>query len=167
MPIIPASVPVTFYAPLVKQGCFDNDVMSQVNALQAANDVLVANVNAPNPYVSGSTGIGFAAFNSAAAVNLIPVASAAGTYLVSLYAVLTTAFATNTNWVITLGWTDDQQAQTLALVNSATLTQGTLVQTTATIRSTGVAAVTYTPSKTGSAATTGVVALSITVQRVL
>ena len=167
MPIIPASISSSYYNPVVKQGAFDNDVMSQINALQAANDVLVANVNAPNPYVSGTTGLGYALFNSASAVTLLPSTTPAGTYLVSLYAVLTTAFATNTNWVITLGWTDDYQAQTLAMVNSSTLTIGTLVQTTAVIRSAGTAAVTYTPSKTGSAATTGVVALSIAVQRVL
>jgi hypothetical protein len=158
MPITPAAVPTTYYAPLVKQGCFDNDIMSQVNALQAANDVLVALLN---------TSLGFAVFNTGAAATLLPATAPAGTYVIGIYGVLTTAFATNTNWVVTLGWTDDQQAQTLALINSATLTQGTFVQTTAIIRSNGTAAITYTPSKTGSAATAGVVALSLTVQRIL
>src|SRR5271166_1928884 len=109
MPITPASIPSAYNNSLVKQGAFDNDIMAQINALQAANDILIANVNAPNPYVSGTTGLGFALFNSAAAVTLMPIGAPAGTYIVSLYAVLTTAFATNTNWVITLGWTDDYQ----------------------------------------------------------
>lgn len=158
MAITPAVIPAQYNTTLVKQGAFDADIENQINALAAANDVMVALVN--------TTAIGFAAFNSAAAVTLLPATAPAGTYLANLYAVLTTAFATNTNWVITLGYTDDYQAQTNALVSSSTLTIGTYVSASCTFRSNGTAAVTYTPSKTGSSATTGVVALTLAIQRI-
>jgi hypothetical protein len=160
MPITPAAIPANYYAPLVKQGCFDADAVNQINALGAASDILVASVS--------NTGLGFAAFNSAAAVTLVPAGAVnAGTYAVNLYAVLTTAFATNTTWNFSLGFTDDQQAQTPIAFTSSTLTQGTALQGTYIFRSTGATAITYTPGKTGSAATAGVVAFSLTVQRIL
>lgn len=165
MPITPVAVPAVYYNPLTKQGAFDNDVMAQVNALQAANDVLVASATSGTPGVG--TALGFAAFNSAAAVTLLPANHPAGTYVVNLYAVLTTAFATNTTWNFSLGWTDDYQAQSPVAFTSSTLTIGTILQGTYLLRSTGATALTWTPGKTGSAATTGAVQYSITVQRIL
>jgi hypothetical protein len=159
MPITPAIIPANYNSILVKQGAFDADLMNQVNAFTQASDLLVATaVNAA---------LGFAAFNSAAAVTLLPATAPAGFYEVNIYAVLTTAFATNTTWNFSLGFTDDQQAQSPIVLTSATLTQGTAVFAAYSFRSNGAAAITYTPGKTGSAATAGVVAFSLTLQRLL
>jgi len=159
MPITPAVIPANYNTAITKQGCFDADVMNQINAIMAAGDSLVAIVSNP--------GLGFAAFNSAAAVTLLPAGFPAGTYECNIYAVLTTAFATNTTWNFSLGFTDDATAQTPIVLTSSTLTINTAVSAYYVFRSTGATALTYTPGKTGSAATTGVVAFSLTIQRLL
>ena len=165
MAITPAAVPGTYYAPIVKQGALDNDVTAQLNALIAASDILVASATSGTP--GAGTALSYTAFNTASAVTLLPASHPAGTYIVNLYAVLTTAFATNTTWNFSLGFTDDYQAQTPVAFTSSTLTIGTVLQGTYMVRSTGVTALTYTPGKTGSSATTGAVQYSITVQRIL
>jgi len=159
MPITPAAVPANFYTPIVKQGCFDNDIMTQVNAIAAANDILVA--------ATSQLTQGFAVFNAATAVTLLPATTPAGVYEVNIYMVLTTTFVTNTTANITLGYTDDVQAQSPIVVTTSTLTAGTAVFGAYTFRSNGTAAITYTPKVTGSAATAGAATFSIAVQRLL
>lgn len=113
-----------------------------------------------------SATLGFAVFNTAAAVNMLPTTAPTGTYRISAYAVVSTLLVSNTNWVFTFGWNDDSGAQTLAL-SSGTLAAGTTQVTTQLIRSVTGTAVTYTPSKTGSAASAGAVSVSILVERVI
>lgn len=161
MPITPIVIPTNYYTPLIKQGAFDADLMNQVNAIAAANDILVAAA------VSPVGGTGFAVFNTGAAVTLLPAGHPAGFYEVNLYAVLTTAFATNTTWNFKLGFTDDGTAQSPIFATSSTLTINTALFAAYSFRSTGATALTYTPGITGSNATTGVVAFSLAVQRLL
>lgn len=159
MPITPAPIPTQYYAPLTKQGSYDADLMNQQNAFQAAQDILLAS--------SVNSALGFAAFNAAVAITLLPSTTPAGLYSASIYAVVTTTFVTNTTWNFTLGFTDDAQAQTPLIVTSATLTAGTAVSNDYIFRSNGTAAITIKPGVTGSAATAGVAAYSITIQRLL
>lgn len=155
MPITPAAVPSQYYNPLVKQGAFDNDVMSQVNALQAANDVLVAS--------SQNSALGFASFGTA--ITLLPATAPAGTYIATIYAVITTTITTATSWLFTLGFTDDKQAQTPTVCTSSTMTAGAAEQGAYMFRSNGTAAITFTP--TAASAGAGVIAYSVVLQRVL
>lgn len=134
--------------------------------LAVVDGLTSAGVGSPVVVAAVSASLGFAVFNTAAAVNLLPATAPAGTYRVSLYMVTTTTFVTNTEEVITFGWTDDDQAQTLAFTTGA-LTAGTTLVGSQLIRSAGTAAITYTPSKTGTAATAGVNALSIVVERLI
>lgn len=110
--------------------------------------------------------LGFAVFNTAAAVNMLPTTVPTGTYRISLYLVTTTTFVTNTEEVITFGWNDASGAQTLAFTTGA-LTAGTTLVGSQLIGVVTGTAVTYTPSKTGSAATAGVNQLNIVVERVI
>ena len=110
---------------------------------------------------------GFAVFNTSAAVNLLPAAAPAGTYRASIYLVLTTTFVTNTTVNISLGFTDDNGAQTPVAVTTSTLTAGTAVQVSYTFRSTGATAITYKPGVTGSAATAGAAAFSVVLERLI
>lgn len=118
-----------------------------------------------------SASLGFAVFNAAAAVALVPTGGPAGTYRFTLYGVTTTTFVTNTEETITLGFTDDDEAETVVWTTAA-LTAGTklppvssTVSNSVTFRSTGSAAITYTPNVTGSAATAGAMAVSIVLER--
>jgi hypothetical protein len=117
-------------------------------------------------YQLNNASLGFAAFNTAAAVNMLPTTVPTGTYRISMYMVPTTTFATSTEEVITFGWTDDKQAQTLAVTSSAE-SAGTITVASQLIRVVTGTAVTYTPSVTGSSATAGVMAISILVERVI
>lgn len=110
---------------------------------------------------------GFAVFNSATPVTLVAAAAGnAGTYRISVIEIVTTTFVTNTTTNITIGWTDDSAAQTL-VVSPAALTAGSEAQATQVIRSTGAAAITYTPKVTGTAATAGVASFSVIVERLV
>lgn len=120
-----------------------------------------------------SASLGFAVFNTAAAVNMLPATAPAGTYRITLYGITTTTFVTNTQETITFGWTDDQGARTVVYTTAA-LTAGTqlpplssTISNSLTFRSNGTAAVTYTPAVTGSAATAGAMAVSILVERLI
>src|SRR5262249_53972975 len=77
------------------------------------------------------------------AVTLLASGHAAGTYRVSVFAVITTTFVTAANVGHTIGWTDDQGAHTQANTLSA-LTAGTFHTFVTNVRSTGAAAVTLT-----------------------
>ena len=135
---------------LVKQGCFDADVM---NAINTGNDwILATNANLVFPYTSFGT-----------AITLLPLGHAAGLYSVSIYAVITTTITTATSWLFTLGYTDPKQAQTPTLSTSSTMTAGTIQQATYNLYSTGATALTHTPTSASAAA--GVIAYVVTVQR--
>ena len=149
---------------------YDNVRWGGPDGLRVPTEVTIPNLylNAalfPIVYILDAS-LGFAAFNSAVAVNMMPTTLLTGTYRISLYAVLKTAFATNTDWGYTFGWTDDYQAETWT-VESGTLTIGTTQVGSQLIRAVTGTAVTYTPIVTGSNATTGVAATSIVVEKLI
>lgn len=117
-------------------------------------------------YAVSLTAQGFAVFNTAAAVTMAAATAPAGTYRFSMYLDITTTFVTNTAVTMALGWTDDDQAQTSTTTGGA-LTAGTILQATYTFRSNGTAVITYTPAKTGSAATAGAAAFSVVLERLI
>lgn len=149
---------------ITEEGAFSSDQRLQINS----NFSSVANnfANVPGIVATVSASLGFAVFNSAVAVNLLPTTLPTGTYRISLYMVPTTSFATSTEEVITFGWTDDYQAQTVAYTSSAQ-THGTITIGSQILRAVTGAALTYTPSQTGSSATAGVMAISIVVERLI
>lgn len=125
---------------------------------------------APQTVFVQNGSLGFAVFNSAAAVTMVPAGGPAGTYRFTLYGITTTTFVTNTNEIITLGFTDDNASATVAWT-SAALTAGTklppvssTVSNSVTFRSTGTAAITYTPSASGTS-TAGAMAVSVILER--
>ena len=120
----------------------------------------------PIVYIFDNAALGFAVFNSAAAVTILPATALTGTYRISFYMVPTTTFATSTEEVITFGWTDDKQAQTAVFTSSAE-SAGTITQGDQMIRTVTGTAVTWTPSVTGSAATAGVMAISIVAEKMI
>ena len=87
MTITPAAISAAYYNPLVKQGCFDADTKKQVNALAAANDILVA--------TSQNAAFGYAGFGTA--ITLLPATAPAGTYLCTIYGVVTTTITVATS----------------------------------------------------------------------
>lgn len=159
MPITPAPIPANFYAPLVKQGCFDNDVMSSVNALAAANDILVA--------ASQNAGLAFGSIGTA--VTLVPSTAPAGTYLVTCYGVITTALTGNSisGVAFVLGYTDDQGARTPTVATVSAVSAGTVLQGSYTFRSNGTAAITLNPNYLTGAPTSGNLGYSMMLQRIL
>jgi hypothetical protein len=152
------------FQTLTQQGCFTNDLETQINSNFAA---------APNVVYSYSASVGFAVFNGGAAVNMLAATAPAGTYRFTLYGITKTTFVTNTEETITLGWTDDDAAETVVWTTAA-LTAGTqlppvssTVSNSVTFRSNGTAAVTWTPAVTGSNATAGAMAISIVLERLI
>lgn len=131
-----------------------------------AGGTALSGFGVPAIVASVSASLGYAVFNSAAAVSLLPTTAPTGTYRIGLYMVATTTFATSTEEVITFGWTDDYQAQTVAYTSSAQ-THGTITLGSQLVRFVTGTALTYTPSVTGSAATAGAMAVSITVERLI
>lgn len=161
-----AGAAITVPTTLFKAGCFDND---NINTLNTNLTTINSGITNSTGVVSGPVNLnaaGFAIWNSAAAVNLAPATAPAGTYRISLYLVITTTFVTNTAVVATFGWTDDQGARTL-VVTGAALTAGTTMIGSQLIRSAGTAAITYTPSVTGSAATAGNASVSAVAERLI
>lgn len=128
--------------------------------------VALVGLGQPALVYSLSTSLAFGVFNAATAVNMLPTTVPTGTYRIALYLVTTTTFVTNTEEVITFGWTDDKQAQTVAYTTSS-VTAGTTLVGSQLIRVVTGTAVTYTPSVTGSNATAGVNAVSIVVERLI
>src|SRR5262249_50916026 len=100
------------------------------------------------------------------AVTLLASGHAAGTYRISLFAVVTTTFVTAANVGHTLGWTDYQGAHTQANTLSA-LTAGTFQSVAFVLRSTGAAALTVTEIAGTSNASAGAMALSAFVERLV
>jgi hypothetical protein len=155
MPITPAVISAVNLNPIIKQGCFDNDVAAQINALMAGGDLLVAS--------SQNAAFGFAGFGTA--ITLLPSSAPAGTYIISATDVITTTITTATSWLFTVGYTDDQGARTPTVCTSSTMTAGAVEQGNYTFRSSGTAAITFTPTAASAAA--GVIAYSVTLQRIL
>ncbi len=131
-----------------------------------SNGVTLAGQGNPLIAAAVSASLGFAVFNAAAAVTLVPTTAATGTYRISLYGVTTTTFVTNTEETITFGWTDDHGAQTVTYTTAA-LTAGTTLIGSQLVRSVTGNAITYTPNVTGSAATAGAMAVSIVVEQLI
>lgn len=143
---------------LVKAGALEADTINILNTAFNNTTSIVA--------TNQATAQAFGVFNTAAAITLLPASTPAGTYRVTSVITITTTFVTNTAVTSAIGWTDDQGAQTATTTGGA-LTAGTQIQSTQLIRSAGSAAITWTPAKTGSAATAGAAAWSIIVERVL
>lgn len=171
-----SSIPSLVYPALAA-----NAVSSQTFQYTALTNTWssVPGIGAPGaPQIVGAVNAssGFAVFNTAAAVTLAPAGAPAGIYRLTAQLAITTTFVTNTAVKMAFGWTDAQQATTLTLTGGA-LTAGTylpataggtitaLVNTSQTFYSTGVAAITFTPGVTGSAATAGVAQVSVVLER--
>lgn len=143
---------------LTQQGAFTADLENAINTNLANTPGIVASVNLATQ--------AYGVFNTAAAVNLLAAAAPAGTYRVSIYLIITTSFSTNTEVTLTIGWTDDDTAQTVTYTTGAK-TAGTTLVGSQLLRSTGAAAVTYTPNVTGSAATAGAASFSVVLERLI
>lgn len=155
-------MPVGVTTPtLIKAGCFEADSINIINtALAAANTspgiVGTTLNNSAVPFGNYTTG--------GTAVTLLPAGAPAGTYRITISAVITTTFTGATAVQHNLGWTDDQGARTQTNALGA-LTAGTNQLVTATVRSTGAAAITLTEVGTVSNATAGAMAITATVER--
>lgn len=139
---------------LTKQGSFDADVM---NALNTGVAGIVANVSSPVTT--------FTVLAAATAVTLLPANHPAGMYRFSIYGVVTTSITTATSWLFPIGYTDTQGAKTPTAATSSTMTAGAVVQASYHFYSTGVAAITVTPTSTSAAA--GAVAYYISLARLI
>lgn len=147
------------------------------NAIQAPSIVLTGLITEYDGLTTAGLGVppilanvsavtqSYTVFNSATPVNLLASAPA-GRYRASIYLVITTTFVTNTEVTITIGWTDEKQAQTYVLTTSA-LTAGTYAAGTITLSSAASDAITYTPGVTGSAATAGAASFYIVLERLV
>jgi len=159
---------------------------NRVWTLQDSTDTLVGrattdtltNKTLTSPAIGGTpTGIGiteatinlatqgFAVFNSATPVTLLSTAPA-GTYRISVYMVVTTLFVTNTSEIITIGWTDDHGAETLA-VTASSVSAGTIAVGSQLLRVAGGSNITYTPSVAGGVASAGAASFSIVLERLI
>ena len=146
----------TGLATIVKQGCFDADVVNALNA-NAASTVGITTVinNAAFPFGSFGT-----------AITLVPAAAAnAGTYRVTIYGVVTTTITTATSWLFVLGYTDDKSALTPTVCTSASMTANSVEQGTYFFRSSGTAAITITPTAASAAA--GAIAYTLILERIV
>jgi hypothetical protein len=115
-----------------------------------------------------SNAVGFANYTTAGVPSTLLAAGApAGTYRLSLYGVVTTALTGNSVSAagFTLGYTDDDEAQTKAAAYSA-ITAGGVVELVYTFRSTGAAAITITGTATTGNPTAGVTAVSAVLERI-
>lgn len=113
-----------------------------------------------------NSAVGYVTFNNTTVANLI-ASAVAGTYRASFYGVLTTAFAATTVPTVTFGWTDDQAAATVPFTVAA-VTAGANFYGTQLFRSAAGDAISYTLQYAAAKTTTaGVVALSITLERLI
>ena len=144
--------------------------ISAAGLMTKYNNVTTAGFGvAPVIFLQNSS-LAFGTFNTGAAVTM--ETGTAGFYRVSFNLMITTTFVTNTAVTLSFGWTDDQGARTLTLTGAA-LTAGTgipALNATAVVSNSFVihttsAAITYTPSKTGSSATAGAAWVAISLER--
>ena len=159
MTITPAAIPANYYNPLVKQGCFDNDVMANVNALAAANDVLVAS--------SQNSALAFGSIGTQ--ITLLPATAPAGTYLFTCYGVITVALTGGSvsGFAFPISYTDDFQAQTPTVATVSATSTGSVCQGSYMFRSNGTAAIKFTPNYLTGQPTAGDIAYSVVLQRIL
>jgi hypothetical protein len=165
MPITPATIPDQYNSRLFKEGAFDGDVRRYVDAWIASSDPLVATSQTGIPG-AGST-LTFAGLGTA--ITLMPATAPAGTYVFTVYGVCTTTLTGNSvsGFSFVLGFTDDKQAQTPTAATISSATAGAVAQGQYTFRSTGTAAITFTPTSLTGAATAGAIAYTVTLQRLL
>jgi hypothetical protein len=161
MTITPAVIPSQYYNAIVKEGAFDNDVASNINALAQANDVLVAS--------SQNSGLAFGSLGTA--ITLLPSTAPLGTYLFTCYGVITVALSGGSvsGFAFVLGFSDDYQAQTPTVATVSAVSVGTVAQGSYMFRSNNStpAAITFTPNYLTGAPTAGKIAYSVTLQRML
>ena len=141
---------------LFRQGAFDADAMNAINA-NFANTTPIVGTPINN------AALAFGSFN--AAVTVLPAGHTAGTYRVSVYAVVTTTIVTATSWALAITYTDDQAARTNTITTSSTMTAGTIEGASSLIRSTGATAI--AANLVAASASAGVVAYSVVVERVI
>lgn len=157
-------MPVGVVTPtIVKAGALEADNINILNTALANANTSAGVVgttlnNSAVPFGNYTTG--------GTAVTLLATGAPAGTYRVTVYAVITTTFTGSTAIQHNLGWTDDKQAQTQTNAMSA-LTAGTDQILTTTVRSTGAAAITLTEVGTVSNATGGAMAITAVVERLV
>lgn len=167
---MPGQPAATAPTTLFKAGCFDNDNINALNTNLTNVNTAFTNTIANSPGLVGTPINGTVAFGNyttaGTAVTLVAATAPAGTYRITIYAVVTTLFTGATALQHNLGWTDDKQAQTQTNALSA-LTAGTNQIITTTVRSNGTAAITLTEVGTVSNATAGAMALSAFVERLV
>lgn len=114
-----------------------------------------------------SATLGFASFTTAG-VALASYALPAGTYRVSIYQDITTSFSGNSvsNVGITIGYTDDDQAQTVTN-NIGAVSAGSKSSTVTILRSTGAAPITLTGVAATGNPTAGNEAASVVIERLI
>jgi hypothetical protein len=134
-----------------------------VQAVSTGNDAIsspqiVAGINGAQPFGSYTT----------AGVSLLSTNQPAGTYRLSLYGVITTTLTGNSVAApgITLGWTDDDKAQTNAPVFTGGTAAGNICQLTYTFRSTGTAPITLTGVCTTGNPTAGASQVTAVLERI-
>jgi hypothetical protein len=118
---------------------------------------VVAAINGAQPFGSYTT----------AGVSLLSASLPAGTYRLSLYGVITTSLSGGSVSAagITLGYTDDDEAQTKASAYSA-ITAGGVAEIVYTFRSTGAAPITLTGTATTGNPTAGASSVSGILERI-
>jgi hypothetical protein len=146
--------------PLFRQGCFDADAMNAINT-----NLGLANNTAPGIVGTSinNSALAFGSFN--AAVTILAASHPAGTYRVSVYAVVTTTITVATSWALAITYTDDQAARTNTITTSATMTAGAIEGASSLIRSTGATAI--AANLVAASAGAGAVAYSVVLERII
>jgi hypothetical protein len=168
---MPGQTAPTAPSTLFKSGCFDADNINAINTNLTNVQTGLTNTQSQSPGLVGTpinnAAVAFGNYTTGGTANtLLAAGHTAGTYRVTMYQVITTTFTVATTVGCTIGYTDDQGARTVTNALGA-LTAGTLVSSTTTFRSTGVAAITATQIATGSNAGAGAMAHSAFVERLV
>lgn len=124
-------------------------------------------VTAPQ-FTTSQPNTGFAVFNAATPITMLPSGHTAGLFRVDSYMVVNTPFSTCTSVSVAFGYTDNYNSA-IVTQTLAALTAGSKFTSRNPINlfSSGTAAITYTPQQGGSACTAGAGSFYISMQRVL